>query len=407
MELSETRTCLYDPARVRRLLSEAGVDAVLGTTLENVYYFSGVWSENFEILPRRTQLFVLVDVDNVQRPKLISGVDEAANIYDAIGDELEIYYAGQFFRYVDEQSDLSELSRYVRSKVVDDSAYPTLPDATAAAIRDAGLGAATIAYDGRGIFPENLDAIQKLVPSASFVPGTELLRQIRAVKTDEEQVRLRRAAEITESAIDVAIASAAEGVRERDLVEVFERAVLDQDARLRFAQIAFGQRGATGYVVNRIAPLDVNDIIRFDMGCAFRGYTSDIARNFSLAEPPVKAKRLHEAMLAGEEAAVAALRPGTPVRDVVQAALDAIRELGVPEYNRHHVGHGLGLDVYDFPILTSTTDDLIEAGMVVAIETPYYELGFAGLHPEDAVLVTETGGEYLTRGDRSLRWGGA
>jgi Xaa-Pro aminopeptidase len=404
-ELIETRPALYDAARAERLLREAGVDAALATTLENVYYLSQVWSENFEILPRRTQLYVLLNGDRVDRPTLVSGVEEAANIYDTIGESLDVYYAGRFFRFVEEESELSELSRYVRSCVIDDSAHPTLPDATVAAIRDAGLTAATIAYDERGIFPENLEAIRKQLPSASFVPGADLFRRIRAVKTAEEQVRLRRAAEITESGIAAALEIAAEGVRECDLADAFEQRVLTEGGRLRFAQIGFGERGATGYVMNRNARLKATDIIRFDMGCAFRGYTSDIARNFSIAEPPAKAQRLHAAMLAGEEAAVAALQPGRPVREVVQAAIDTIRDAGVEGYDRHHIGHGLGIDVYDFPILTSATEDLVEAGMVVAVETPYYELGFAGLHPEDPVLVTEAGPEYFTQSSRHLRWG--
>jgi Xaa-Pro dipeptidase len=405
-ETNDARPPLYDADRARRLLGEAGVDAVLAGTLENVYYLTQVWSENFEILPRRTQLYVLLNAERVERPTLVSGVEEAANIYDAIRDSLEVYYAGRFFRFVDDESELSELSRYVKSCVIDDSSHASVPDATVAAIRDAGLDGGTIAYDERGIFPENLEAIRKQLPSVTFVPGADLLRRIRAVKTQEEQARLRRSAEITESGIAAALEIAAEGVRESDLVDAFEQRVLAQGARLRFAQIAFGERGATGYVMNRDARLKASDIVRFDVGCSFRGYTSDIARNFSIDEPPAKAQRLHAAMVAGEEAAVAALRPGRPVREVVQAAIDTIREAGVEGYDRHHIGHGLGLDVYDFPLLSSATDDLVEAGMVVAVETPYYELGFAGLHPEDGVVVTDTGAEYLTGSDRSLKWQG-
>ena len=405
MELTETRSPLFDSARAHRHMADAGVDAVLAATLENVYYYSQVWSENFEVLPRRTQLYVLVTADAVHRPTLISGVEEAANIYDAIRDDLDVYFAGRFFRFVDESSELSELSRYVRSHVIDGSSHATLPDATVAAVRDAGLAGGTVAYDERGMFPESLAAIQAQLPDVTFVPGSELLRRIRAVKTVEEQERLRRSAQITESGIAAALEIATEGVREADLIDAFEATVLAAGARLRFAQIAFGERGATGYVMNRTAALKASDIIRFDVGCSFRGYQSDIARNYSIAEPPAKAQRLHAAMLEGEEAAVAALRPGRPVREVVAAAIDSIRAAGVEGYDRHHIGHGIGLDVYDFPILTSATDDLVEAGMVVAVETPYYELGFAGLHPEDPVLVTEDGAEYLTSSSRALKWG--
>ena len=84
------------------------------------------------------------------------------------------------------------------------------------------------------------------------------------------------------------------------------------------------------------------------------------------------------------------------MRDVVEVGIAAVREAGVPDYDRHHVGHGLGLDVYDFPVLTSAEDAPIEAGMVVSVELPYYELGFGGLQPEDPVVVTADGGDVMT-----------
>jgi Xaa-Pro aminopeptidase len=84
------------------------------------------------------------------------------------------------------------------------------------------------------------------------------------------------------------------------------------------------------------------------------------------------------------------------VADVVSAGIAAVREAGVSDYDRHHVGHGLGLDVYDFPVLTSAEEAPIEAGMVVSVELPYYELGYGGLQPEDPVVVTDDGPQILT-----------
>ncbi len=96
------------------------------------------------------------------------------------------------------------------------------------------------------------------------------------------------------------------------------------------------------------------------------------------------------------------LRPGVTAREVFEAAVRATREAGIPGYRRHHVGHGVGLDTYDPPLLDATTETVLEPGMVLEIETPYYELGFGGVQVEDTVLVTDAGCRLLTRTPREL-----
>jgi Xaa-Pro aminopeptidase len=66
------------------------------------------------------------------------------------------------------------------------------------------------------------------------------------------------------------------------------------------------------------------------------------------------------------------------------------------------VGHGIGIEVYDPPLLAPTSDDVLEEGMVVNVETPYYELGFGGVQVEDTVVVTADGYRLLTQCDRGL-----
>jgi Xaa-Pro aminopeptidase len=173
------------------------------------------------------------------------------------------------------------------------------------------------------------------------------------------------------------------------------------------AQIAFGRRGGHGNVMKRTARLGMDTLIRFDVGCMVEGYTSDIARNFTPQEPSARTRALYDAVLHGEDVAVAALRPGATAAQVFEAGVQAIRASGIPEYNRHHIGHAVGLEVYDAPTLMPDNDTPIEAGMVFEVETPYYELGFGGLQPEDTVVVTENGGEYLTSISRGLEvWSG-
>jgi Xaa-Pro aminopeptidase len=107
-------------------------------------------------------------------------------------------------------------------------------------------------------------------------------------------------------------------------------------------------------------------------------------------------------MLAGQDAAIACLRPGVIAADAFAAATAAIRDAGLADYHRHHVGHGIGLEVYDIPLLAPRDETPLEEGMVLCVETPYYELGYGGLQPEDAVVVTAGGGRMLGQLPREI-----
>ena len=83
--------------------------------------------------------------------------------------------------------------------------------------------------------------------------------------------------------------------------------------------------------------------------------------------------------------------------------METVRREGLPHYRRNHVGHGIGLDGYDVPNLTPESREVLEEGMVLSVETPYYELGFAGLQVEDTVRVTRDGVESLMSTTTALR----
>jgi Xaa-Pro aminopeptidase len=291
--------------------------------------------------------------------------------------------------------------------VVDGTPFANVVDATVAAVEEAGLSRGTIACDERVMFPETVAAVRARLPNAKLVPGYHLFRRIRAVKTDEEVRRLKLALELTERAIHAAMGVAKVGVTEQEMIEEFERKIVGEGGKPLFTQLVFGRRGGHGNVMKRDVPLAFGDVIRFDVGCMVEGYTSDIARNFTLEEPGGETRRLYNAVLHGEEVATAALKPGVTAAEVFDIGVKAIREAGIPDYNRHHIGHGVGLEVYDIPTLMPSDQTPIEVGMVLEVETPYYTLGYAGLQPEDTVLVTENGGQFLTTISRQLEvWRG-
>jgi Xaa-Pro aminopeptidase len=149
--------------------------------------------------------------------------------------------------------------------------------------------------------------------------------------------------------------------------------------------------------------LEAGDIIRFDVGGRYEHYRADIARIAVLGEPNQKTVTYHAALWKGVQRGLELLKPGARAAAIFEAVVDTVRREGIPHYQRNHVGHGIGLDGYDLPSLSPGSSDVIEEGMTLCVETPYYELGFGGLQVEDMVVVRGDGAESLMSTDGKLR----
>jgi Xaa-Pro aminopeptidase len=101
-------------------------------------------------------------------------------------------------------------------------------------------------------------------------------------------------------------------------------------------------------------------------------------------------------LAAGVEAAARLAAPGVTGHELFHAAVDAVRAAGLPGYARSHCGHGIGIENYDLPRIADGSADVLEAGMAICVETPYYELGWGGVQVEDTFVVTGEGVERLT-----------
>lgn len=393
---------LLNKERAAAVMEEEGLDALLATTLENLYYFSGLWSENFIVTPRLAQGYALVTRENLSAPTVVTGIGDAAAFLESCPREANVVLYGRFFRYETPGVTLSELEQGVKDLVIQGDPKKNAMEGIVAALAQNGLTKGTIGIDERGVTREFIEALRSEMPQATFRPADATIRHIRAVKTAEEVERLRAAVRLTEKGILAAMEIAEEGVTEAEMIQRLEATVSAGGGRPLFTFIYFGRRGALGQLPFGTGVLKRGDVIRFDTGCVLNGYNSDIARNFSLGEPPERAQQLYDAMLAGEEAAFRAMRPGVKASEVFEAAVQAVRDAGVPDYQRHHVGHGVGLEVYDVPLLGPNDHTVLETGMTFEVETPFYEMGLAGLQPEDTVVLREDGPELLTTISRKL-----
>jgi Xaa-Pro dipeptidase len=397
---------LLNRERAAAVLAEERLDGLLATMLENVYYLSNFWCENLLLLPYQTQCYAVLSGAALDRPIVACGINEMANGLVSCPPETEYVPWGRVYRFVNLAAELDQVERGVQDVVIDhlDAARGSAGEALAAAVERAGLGRGRVAFDERVLHPEARAELERRLPELELVPGYGTFRRIRAVKTAEEQARLRAALRLNEQGIEAAMAVAKPGVREWEMIAAFDQTVVAAGGRSLSTGIFFGRRGSSGYTMQRDAALEPNGVIRFDTILQLQGYCSDIARNFAIGEPAdPRVRQYYDAILEAETRAIAAMRPGTPANAVFETGVAAARAAGIPHYQRHHIGHGVGLEVYDVPLLGPNDATPLEANMVFEVELPYYELGFAGLQVEDTVLVTPDGGQVLGALDRRFR----
>jgi Xaa-Pro dipeptidase len=393
-----TATPLINTERVRELLAAEGLEGLITATLENSFYFSGIWNIAHEIFPHMGEAYVVVSADDVGAGSVVTSMGEADLALMANPTIRSAFAWGSFFRVAPDGVQLTD----DEARIAALEPAGSVIDAVVAAIEDQGLCGGSVGVDERGVNRGLIDSLCERVPDTSFTPASDLLRRIRMVKTPAEHQRLIQTLRITEAAFDATIAAAYEGVTERELQRVFETAIVAAGARPAFALIRFGRGMALGQVPAGDTRLERGDYIWFDIGCTFRGYRSDIGRVVSFGEPSARLRELYSASKQGQERAFELMRPGVEARAVFEGAVERVREAGIPHYQRHHVGHGIGVEFYDMPVLSPGVETKLEEGMVFEVETPYYELGFGGTFIEDTVIIRADGPEIVTRLDREL-----
>src|SRR2546428_6376806 len=381
-------------ARLDQVLDAEGLDALVATSTENLQYVTGFRSLAHAVC-RGLELYGVFTRGGIGL--VIPFIDTTGVAADEIHADALACYGKFFFEYAD---DPGVVGRKVREWTRAPAASPA--DALVKVLGDLGVLGKRLGVDESGLFPSAWHTLEERLPGPSLRPAYQLFRRARMVKSPEEVARLERAAQIAEDGVAAVLGMLKPGVTEREAAYVYEAEILRRGAQPFFTVITIGERAALADVYPAERALEAGDMVRFDLGCVYQGYRSDIARTAVLGKPGDKLARFYAAILAGEKAAIAAMKPDVPVSEIFDVAVRVTRERGLPHYQRHHVGHGIGLEPYDPPTLNAATQTPLEPGMVFCVETPYYEHGWGGVQVEDAVEVTAAGIRRLTRSSQDL-----
>ncbi len=382
-------------------MKKDGLDAIVATMPENVTYSSGFWAMS-QWIRRGPQAYVLTPGPGRGEPAVMA----STGLIDLVADPSvwvkDVRRYGRFI--VDRTPDVALGAHDLRIEQL--LAQQEDSDAVSClvrAIKDRGLDKATIGVDEIGILPQYWDKLAEALPNAKLVRAADVFRFARAIKTPEEVACLRKSAQIADKSIQAALAVAREGATEMDLARAFHGTTINEGGMPVLGCIGFGARSAMTNVQPSEYALKQGDIIRFDVGGRYGHYRADIARNGVLGEPTKKLVQYHRAICVGLDRAIEMIKPGVRACDVFEASVETVRREGIPHYRRSHVGHGIGLDGYDAPDIAPSNTAMFEEGMVICVETPYYEMGFGGLQVEDTLVITKDGVDSFMLSSTKLR----
>lgn len=377
------------------------LDAIVATMPENVTYSSGFWAMS-QWIRRGPQAYVLTPGEGKGEPVVIA----STGLIDLVADpEVWVKDIARFGKFVVDRTPDVELDPWDRrmEALLGQADQGDAVGALIKAIKARGLDKARIGVDEIGILPQYWDKLADALPDATLVRAADVFRYARAIKTPEEIARLRRSAQIADLSIQAALDVAREGATEMDLARAFHAKTINEGGMPVLGCIGVGPRGAMTNVQPSEHKIGRGDVIRFDVGGRYKHYRADIARNGVIGEPSKKLAQYHRAICVGLDRAIEMIRPGVRAADVFEAAVETVRREGLPHYQRSHVGHGIGLDGYDAPNIAPGSADVFEEGMVICVETPYYEMGFAGLQVEDTMVVTKDGVDSFMLSGTGLR----
>ena len=361
--------------RARQLMSENALDAIVLMEGTSLRYFTGIrwWGGERAfalVLPAKGAAFYVCPAFEEGRAR-----EQLANAPD--GDQPD-----------------------VRVWQEDEDPYQRI----AQGLNDRGIAGGKLGIEEtvRFVFA---DGISKAASQATMVNATPVTAGCRMIKTAHEVALMRLAAQVTLAAYEAVYRALRPGMTQEDVSGLIDAAY----RQLGFpgdASVMVDQ--ATAFPHGLAAPQVIREgsIIMIDDGCTVEGYQSDITRTFVLGKASDKMKKVFDIVLHAQSAALAAARPGAECGSIDAAARKVITNAGYgPDYKyfTHRLGHGMGMDMHEWPYLVRGNATKLQANITTSNEPGIYIRGEFGVRIEDDMHITENGAELFTPQALSLK----
>ncbi len=240
--------------------------------------------------------------------------------------------------------------------------------------------------------------------NAELRPGGGLVEQLRAVKDPVEIDVLRRGAALADEGFEHILNFIQPGMTERQIgleLEYHQRQKGAEGIPFPYIVVS-GVRGALPHGMSTNKVLGKGELLTIDFGAVWEGYATDMTRTIALGRPDRRQREMYGIVQEAQRAAREGLKAGLRCSEADALARGPIREAGWGDYFVHGLGHGVGLEVHEQPVISPYSEEVLLPGMVVTVEPGLYIPGWGGIRIEDMVLLTDDGAEPLTASSREL-----
>jgi len=373
--------------KAKEAMEEHGIDALLIAQKENVEYFSGFMTSHWNvkgfcpgtvILPREGEPVLVI-------PEFLRGTAERT-------------------------SWIRNMKRHERTH----SNPRDFPNLVTKTIKEMELESGVIGIETGEELHINMpivdmDKIRVDLPKAKFVSGADIIWECRMIKSPLEIERLKKATLINCKAYERARELVKEGMTEIEIADIFRKTMIEEGSKLHpehaFFNIRAGkERYPMADTLCQERRIKKGEMLVLDCGCTYKGYWSDLCRVAHVGKPTSEHKRIYRTVVEAVNAAVDRLRPGIKAEEVYDIAHRIIEEAkyGV---TLDMVGHGIGLDVHEPPVLGLGIDMTLKPGMVLCVEPWIYDVFDKGIFAcEDMFVITEKKCELLSPLPREELW---
>ena len=347
--------------RIKGVLDQHGLDAMLVTGMSTRRYASGFPSSAGALIVTKTDAYFFVDGRYIEA---------ATNKITGAGVELITQQEGYEAKL---------------SRVIADHGLKTI-----------GIEEETMTYGQFMRFDKAL--------SADLVPAQKLIIQLRQSKTEAELEKMITVQRIAEKALDEVLGLIKPGMTEREIATELTTRMRNHGAYGNSFDpiVVTGVNSSMPHGVPGDTKVKEGDFITMDFGAMLDGYVSDMTRTVAVGYATDEMKKVYNTVLEAQLAGIAVAKAGVPGVEIHNAAAKVIADAGYGEYFTHGFGHSLGMDVHEAPNANPANPDPMPVGAVISAEPGIYLPGRFGVRIEDVIYLRENDNINITKAPKEL-----
>ena len=337
-------------SRIRELLNEQDIDAMVVSNIKNVRYISNFTGDEGMAVITDKSAYLIVDGRFTEQAKSQSKI----NVVD---------YGGNFVKTI------GEILKNDSSK--------------------------KCAFEGNTMTYSEAEHMMNTINFVSWVAQKDVFERVRMIKDIGEIKIIKKSLQIALDTFEYVKPQIVAGVREIDIANEIEYTMKKMGASGPSFDtiVASGKRSALPHGVASNKVIENGDAVVVDMGAVYDGYCSDITRTVFVGGMSKEQERIYDLVAKAQKFAIDAIEEGVSCKEVNEVAVNEFRKNAMDKYFVHSLGHGVGLDVHERPFVAGKSSDVFKPGMVVTVEPGLYLPDKFGVRIEDMIMLSPEGEE--------------